>query len=118
MRAELKRLHSPDTFDLAHFVPEDPTSFAILLQAMIGPAGEAGEESFSIQVCTPRWLEQNLPRDEVLVARHMLLTHEYDLGKIVAAITKFLSTCTGASWQEIGEKVSRLGYWEFEDYRE
>lgn len=34
-----------------------------------------------------------------------------------ACITDFCSSCEGADWTEVGTKVSRLGHWEFEDYR-
>lgn len=42
MRAKLKRLHSPDIYDLRAFIPEEPDKFGFLLQAMIGPEGLEG----------------------------------------------------------------------------
>lgn len=44
MNAKLKRLHSPDIYNLENYHPESPDSFCFLLQAMIGPADEDGEE--------------------------------------------------------------------------
>lgn len=58
MNAKLKRLHSPDIYNLENYQPECAGSFCFLLQAMIGPEGEEGEESFDIEVCTPAWIEK------------------------------------------------------------
>lgn len=44
MNAELKRVHSPDILDLENYKPENPTKFSFLLQAMVGPEGNEGEE--------------------------------------------------------------------------
>ena len=118
MNAELKRLHSPDIHDLERYQPEDPEKFAFLLQAMVGPKGEEGEESFNIEVCTPRWLEETYSMDEIIVGRHHLIVREYNYPRIVAAIENFLRSCSGENWHAVAEKVSRLGMWEFEDYTE
>src|SRR5262252_2826931 len=52
MRAVLRRLHSPDADPLNEFAPDDPESFAIFVQALVGPEGSEGEESFGFTVCT------------------------------------------------------------------
>jgi len=57
--AEIKRLHSPDVYDLATFAPDDPEDFGFLLQIMAGTLGSEGEESFNVVVCTPRWVSRH-----------------------------------------------------------
>ncbi|WP_434572532.1 immunity 8 family protein [Pseudomonas sp. Z3-8] len=116
MNAELKRVHSPDIYNLESYHPECSDNFGFLLQAMIGPAGEDGEESFEIEVCTPKWIEKNLGEGGVLIGMHYLIVREYNYQKIVQVIEKFLLGCSGASWSEVSKKVSRLGFWEFEVY--
>lgn len=118
MNAELKRLHSPDIYDLEHFHAEDPENFAFLLQVMVGPEGEDGEESFDIEVCTPKWLEQTYGVDEIVIGRHLLIVREFNYQRIVSFIKGYLSKCSGENWNDIAQKVSRLGMWEFEDYIE
>lgn len=118
MNAELKRLHSPDIYDLESYQPDNPGMFGFLLQAMVGPEGKDIEESFDIEVCTPRWLEEAYGIDEVVIGRHHLIVREYNYQRIVAAIKDFLRDCSGGNWNEVAEKVSRLGKWEFEDYTE
>ena len=116
MNAELKRVHSPDIYDLKNYHPECSDCFCFLLQVMIGPAGEDGEESFDIEVCTPKWIEKNLRADEVLIGLHYLIVREFNYQKIVLVVENFLVGCLGESWSEVSKKVSRLGFWEFEGY--
>jgi hypothetical protein len=118
MEAKLKRLHSPDVYNLEDYQPDLQDEFGFLLQAMIGPAGEEGEESFDIEVCTPKWIEKRHRVDEVVIGLHYLIVREYNYQRIVKAIERFLQGCSGKDWSEVSKKVSRLGFWEFEGYEE
>lgn len=118
MNAELKRVHCPDIDSLEKFSPDNPETFCILLQAMVGPEGEEGEESFDIEVCTPKWLEESLGVTDVVLGYPFLIVREYHYDRIIEAIKDFLKTCSGNNWNEVALKVSRLGKWEFEDYVE
>jgi hypothetical protein len=115
MRAQLKRLHSPD-IDIDTYKPEDTTNFGFLLQAMIGPEGQDSEESFDIQVCTPDWLKSQHSASEAVFGRHMLIVFEYDKHRIEQAIARYCERCVGNDWQEIAERLGRIGQSEFEDY--
>lgn len=42
----------------------------------------------------------------------------YDYNRIEEYLRERVSECEGLSWDEVGGKLGRLGYWEFEDYRE
>lgn len=117
MNAELKRLHSPDIFNLESYHPEDPRKFVFLLQIMVGPEGVKGEESFDVEVCSPMWLEENVSLDSVEVGRKLINMKRYSYVTLLAAIRDFLSECSGENWSEIAQKVSRLGNWEFDGYR-
>lgn len=116
MKAVLKRLHSPDVFDLESHEPEDRTSFSLLVQAMIGPVGQEGEESFDIDVCTPRWLDSIMDAKSVVFGRHYIIVKAYDYHLIHSSIEQYVDTCSGKDWEEVAERLSRLGKWEFEDY--
>lgn len=104
MRVELKRLHSPDIYDLENYQPEDPEKFGFLLQAMVGPKGKDGEESFDIDVCTPKWLTENHERSFIIIGRHYLIVGEYNYQRIFEFIQGYLRTCSGESWSEVAEK--------------
>jgi len=115
MRPRLKRIHSPDIHDLGSFQPEDGGNFAFLLQAMFGPEGTEGEESFDIVVCTPRWLEQNVS-ENVISGRHHVIVKRYDIEQIRAFLERYARDCEADTWQAVAAKLSRIGRWEFEDY--
>lgn len=116
MRASIRRFHSPDISDLGTYKPEKADTFGFLLQVIVGPAGLEGEESFDIEVCTPKWLLQNYGQDDIVFGRHHIVVFEYQYDRFVDAITSYVETCEGASWDEVAQKLSEIGRWEFEDY--
>jgi hypothetical protein len=118
MRAKINSFHSADINDLFNFKPQDPENFCFLLEMMIGPDCEEGEESFGIQVCTPIWLLSIMKKEDVIPGRHFLIVLEYNFERIYKKIKHLIENCTGADWSEVAEKVSRIGYWEFEDYQD
>ena len=115
VRPILKRLHSPDVLDLDTYSPQQVDDFGFLLQAMFGPVGEDGEESFDIVVCTPKWLEGTMNK-AVFSGRHHLFVRSFDIESIRAFLIDYARECAGSSWNEVAEKLARIGKWEFEDY--
>ncbi len=98
--------------------PENRESFCILVQAMIGPKGESGEESFDFTVCTPAWLQRFLSENAFMFGMYLLLVERYDYNAILQAISSICKTTSGSSWAEVAEQVGRYGRWEFEDYND
>lgn len=117
MKAELKNMHSPDV-DLDSYWPDDPENFGFLLQAMIGPEGQDGEESFDLQVCTPDWLKSNYSKKDIVSGRHILIVFSYDLTSVKNHITGYCRRLESENWLGLANKLNRLGRWEFEDYEE
>jgi len=115
MKAKLKRLHSPDV-DLPNYWPEDTRCFGFLLQFFVGPENEDGDDSFSITVCTPRWLEREKSDGMFFGANHLIVS-EYDLASIEAFLKRYCERCSGETWPELAMKIGRIALWEFEDYR-
>lgn len=116
MNAKLKDLYAPNIDDLSQYHPENSENFCILFRAIVGLKDTQGEESFDIQVCTPQWFLSNLKKDDVIPGRHFLFVLEYNFDRIFRRIKELIESCSGNNWQEIAEKVSRIGHWEFEDY--
>ena len=116
VRAEIKRLHSPDVPNLMTYVPEDAGDFGFLLQIMAGPVGRGGEESFDVVVCTAGWISHHLGTDGILVGRHYLVVDSYDYGTLEGFLRRYVDQCSGSTWEEVAIRLGRLGKWEFEDY--
>lgn len=116
VRAELKRLHSPDVFDIDEASIDHEKPFSVLVQAMFGPRGSEGEESFDVVVCNPEWVEQIVRVEGLLSGRHHLIMSRFDATRIREFLTAAANESSGSTWREVAEKLSRIGKWEFEDY--
>ncbi len=116
-KAKVRAIYTTSMDHLDLYIPEDPEYFCIAVRAMVGPENGEGEESFDIDVCTPKWLEEACKRDGFVVGRHYLIVARYDVAQLKRVITDLVESCEGNSWQEAAERVGRVGHWEFEDYR-
>jgi hypothetical protein len=117
MRAEVKAIYTTDMDYLELYPPEDPGRFRIWVRAMVGSKVGEGEDSFDICVCTPSWIEEACEREGFVVGRHFLVVGRFDVAFIKKVIIELIEGCEGNTWQEVAEKVSRIGHWEFEDYK-
>ena len=116
MIAELKCIFSPD-LETQAATNLDIESCCVLVTALIGPSGAEGEEAFDFEVCTPKWLTDNLADDEFRSGRHMLIVKEVNLEAVKKWISGLCAQTQGQNWNEIATTLSRYGHWEFEDYQ-
>ena len=116
MKAVLKEIISPD-IDFKTYWPEDEDDFGFLLEATIGSSDTEGGDYFQIFVCTPKWIQKNHQIDDLIWGRHMLIALKYDLNGIQKKVADYCDQCEGKDWTEIALKLSRIGFWEFEDYK-
>lgn len=116
MRAVLKSLEfDPDPSTLSG----DPAEFMLLARMIVGPIDSPGEESFDVTICSPEWLAAASRKVGIYDARHHLVVNvqDLDLSMIRSWLTARVQEVAGESWPDIGERLARLGYWEFEDYQ-
>lgn len=119
MKAKLKEIYSLELdHALEEFWPEDEKNFGLSVRLMIGLEDSAGSESFDILVCTPDWLKSQYAEKKCVWGHHMLIVLEYDFAFIKSEIERYITSCTGESWLTIARKLSKMGAWEFEDYRQ
>ena len=112
-----ERSVNPALEDLEDWVPADPEVFTFGLQLIVGAEGAEGEDSFDINVVTPKWLLFN-SEEKIFIGRHYLIMLSFNFERLRNYIASYIETCTGDTWLEVAEKLGRLGKWEFEDYRE
>ena len=75
MKAEIKYIYSPDIDNLEHYSAQG--AFALLVQIIMSPKGEEGEESFNVTVCSPAYLEKTLGED-IINCRHYVIMKEFN----------------------------------------
>jgi hypothetical protein len=117
MRAVLKSLDlEPDPSTLS----DDPADFSLLARMIVGPHDTPGEESFDVTVCTPEWLAKACSQaGGIYNARHHLVVNfeAFDQRTLRAWLSACVQDVEADTWSEIGERLGRLGHWEFEDSR-
>src|SRR5205085_793592 len=99
--------------DLRAYRPADE-AFTLFVQAMIGPIGEKGEESFGFTICSSEWIRQNCT--EPMLGLHLLIVSSYDYDRVLQFVSKIVSACGAETWYDCALKPQRLGSWEFEDH--
>lgn len=117
MRAEIRRIGGDDFGDVSSWQP-DSAEWSQLVRVLVGPAGDPGEESIDILVCSVPWIASLVERDGLVDGRHHLIVDRFDWPMVKAYIERRVHQCTGKDWGEVSSKLSRLGFWEFEDYVE
>ncbi|MBO0853136.1 MAG: hypothetical protein J2P18_05140 [Nocardia sp.] len=113
MKAELRRLHSPDADLASGNLPED----SLFVQLMIGPAGAAGEESFDIVVCTPKASDDLIDPTDPESGRYLLVLDHIDVDLIEQYVRDYLRDLDRPTWQGLAAEIGKLGRWEFEGYQ-
>ena len=116
MRAQLKSLSlEPDPSSLSG----DPVEFSFLARMIVGPRDMPGEESFDITVCSPEWLAAQCRAQGGLYdpRHHLVVTLDiFDRRTLHTWLEARVGAVEASTWPEVGERLGRLGFWEFEDY--
>lgn len=116
MQSEVKSIMSTEIFDLENYRPDDNELFSFLLTITVGIKGEPGGENFDVDVCSPKWLLHN-QYDDIIIGSGKLIAFKCDMPRILSKVKSLFDGCAGKDWNEIAMKLSRVGKWEFEDYR-
>ncbi len=116
MPATLHALHSLDGDDLSA-VSFGKEAFFLTVRALIGPAGEAGQETFDFDVCSVTWLQRELQNSDAVCGRFRLILEEFSVPAIERYVCDRVAQASGADWSEVAGKLAGWFRWEFDGYR-
>jgi hypothetical protein len=115
MRAELKGMHSPDV-DLA-----DPDAVCaadeVLVQLMIGPVDEVGEEAFDLVVRASGDSAEGTGGCGFRPVDRALVLDRVDPAGIRRYVQDFLRDLERPTWDALACAIGRIARWEFAGYR-
>ena len=115
MRASVRSFESVD-IDVDSYRSESPECDGQWVRMYVGPADGPGDESFDVLVCTPQWLQAQIESDGPQIGRHRLIVFPFELREAMAFLQRRVEQLEAPDWSQLGAKIGRLGYWEFEDY--
>ncbi|MEC7782658.1 MAG: immunity 8 family protein [Bacteroidota bacterium] len=123
MKACIKAVHCASLemlgINYEDYSPSEPDNFAIHdLEIEIGPLNGEGQEIFNFQILTPKFLLSNMLKHKpAIFPRGLIIVKEYDYKMIYSFIEDYISKIEESDWRTIAMKISRIGRWEFEDYK-
>ncbi len=100
-------------------LPADASAFSTNARLTVGPADGAGEETLDVTVCTPEWLAHACGRTGgIYDARHHVVVslERFDQRVLHDWFKARVERVERDDWIQVGHRLARLGYWEFEDY--
>ena len=119
MKAKLIKFYSVEVNqNLSEYKPKEYDNFGFCATFTVGEPGTEGSDNFEIIICTPKWLTLKYSKSDIVFGRHYLIVFEYNYNNILNELNKYIEELTADSWEELGEKIGRIGQWEFEDYHE
>lgn len=109
MRASLRRLHSPDVYDLRTLSSLDEQR-TIFVQALIGPDNAPGEEAFNFLLVH---VSTNSTTKEPHWQKGRLTLPTFDYALLEAAVVQKCAGAVGDTWKDVAEQLSVDMDWEF-----
>jgi hypothetical protein len=110
---EIRTIHSPDLEPPN--LPEDPYDCEVVFQALIGPRGGAGHESFNFTVITPVRLAK---KPDGVWGRGMLIMPAFEWAAVAQAVAKLLAHAVRPTWKDVAESLNRELLWELDSDRD
>jgi hypothetical protein len=116
MKSEIKDFFGSGMDEpLELYQPKITDNFGILIDLEIGIVGKEGADLFYVMLCTPKWLIENMKQEEIVLGLHYLIVFEYNYEKLYKKLVE-LFCIEGSNWDEITNKLSYIGHYEFQDY--
>ena len=114
MKAQLKKIHSPDICDLEGYKPEG--KFCFFVQFIVGPHDGPGEESIDSMVKSHDVCNKER-ENRLLIENRYVIMDTYDYFLLKDVVSKFIGSFEENNWNDLMKRLSVLGSWEFENYQ-
>ena len=101
--------------ELESVKPDELTNVGESIHVYAGPVDGRGEDVFELLVCTPGWLASEVSRTGPMVGRHLLIVEKWDAVRVREKVVELFTQERGDDWAELALRLSRLGFWGFED---
>lgn len=102
--------------DLDKFIPNDPEIFSVIIEFGIGTPDSEGFDNYTVNVCTPAWLKNDLEKNgKPNFLKGTLLVEEYNPDIIIDRIREVILATSGKDWTHCNLKLVKYFNWEFED---
>jgi hypothetical protein len=96
----------------------DPSNFAVVCFIRVGVSVSEATQDHRLIVCSPSWLVTRQPAGAILRGQGLLIMQRYDGEALHKSLCRFAEHCVANSVAKVFDKLSRLGFSEFEDYNE
>ncbi len=116
IRPEIKgEPYFQDMSELSSFKPNDPDNFSVVVEFGVGEAGREECDNYTVNVCTAKWLENDLNKNgKPIILKGTLLVDSYNPMEISTRIKEIINTISGKDWSECKLKLVGFFNWEFE----
>lgn len=111
MKPQLKRIDTNSASSLDELCARSPRSFGFWVNASIGSEETEGSDDFEVFVCNREWQEDESRPTWQLAEKFLLVDGGCDSAKVMDSLNAYLAECSGGSWTEVVEKISRIGTW-------
>ena len=115
IRPVLKNLHSADVWDLESFQAGPEDAFYFGLQIFVGELDKEGADTFQLEVCSPKWLEQHMGAHSYRWGRRLLVMKGFSYDVLRNALDEIINLAVASTWEEVARRLERVIDWEFAD---
>ena len=109
---EIRDITCDDIPGIAHWKPR-PEDLYAAIDIIVGVKGEEGASNFQLVVASEEALKRRGCRD----ASRALIQDAFDWTAVLRYNHEKVGASSGDSWNEIGKKLCRYFFWEYENYR-
>lgn len=110
MKAVIVSYDCTDHDPINKWVPQDPLNVDFWMNFTIGPDKTAGD-NFQVRVIT----QKNV--SAIKNIEHHIVLASYSWPSVMESVEFILENNQGHDWSEIANKLSKVMYWEFDNYQ-